>query len=196
MLRTDDNRRHVGVALAALLCALTSLFATSHVAFATHDEGAPHVISDLDLQHHLERRQAATGRLYQAVTRREWAGAAAGMMAQRAAQAAEVGERGSAPPTSARRNGAPSAAYGTWDRLAQCEATGDWSANTGNGFYGGLQFTLGTWSYYGQHPTVVAGYVAMPNLASRATQIAVAERVLAGQGPGAWPVCSYKAGLR
>jgi len=188
MLRTDDNRRHAGVALVALLCALTSLFATSHVAFATHDEGAPHVISDLDLQHHLERRHAAVGRLYQAVTRREWAGAAAGMMAQRAAQAAEVGERGSTPPTSARRNGAPSAAYGTWDRLAQCEATGDWSANTGNGFYGGLQFTLGTWRAYGG--------VGMPNDASREQQIAVGERVLAGQGPGAWPVCSYKAGLR
>lgn len=172
----------------ALLCALTSLFATSHVANATVDEAPPVVMSDYDLQHHLELRHVAVGRLYVHLTRREWAGAAAGMMARRAAQAAGADEPGSTRPTSGARNGPHPAANGTWDRLAQCEATGNWAANTGNGFYGGLQFTLGTWRAYGG--------VGMPNEASRDQQIAVGERVLAGQGPGAWPVCSYRAGLR
>jgi LysM repeat protein len=75
----------------------------------------------------------------------------------------------------------------TWDRLAQCESGGNWSINTGNGFYGGLQFTAGTWAAFGG-----------PGLAQHATreqQIAVAERVLAKQGWGAWPVCSRKAGV-
>lgn len=189
MLRTDDNTRHRPLVLVAILCALTSLFGASHVAFATTDEAAPNVINDHDLQHRLELRDQARGRLFTAITRREWAGAAAAMMVERAASAAEVGERGSAPPTSARRNGAPSVATGgVWDRLAACEASGNWAAATGNGFYGGLQFTLGTWRAYGG--------TGMPNQASREQQIAVAERVLAGQGPGAWPVCSYKAGLR
>jgi nucleoid-associated protein YgaU len=75
----------------------------------------------------------------------------------------------------------------TWDRLAQCESGGNWSINTGNGFYGGLQFTAGTWAALGG-----------PGLAQHATreqQIAVAERVLAKQGWGAWPACSRKLGL-
>lgn len=184
MLRTHDNTRHTGVLLVALLCALTSLFATSHVAFATGDEAPPVVMSDYDLQHHLELRQVAVGRLYVHLTRREWAGAAAGMMAARSAAPSRVApEHGAAAPTPR-----PVATGGVWDRLAQCEATGGWAANTGNGFYGGLQFTLGTWRAYGG--------IGMPNEASRDQQIAVGERVLAGQGPGAWPHCSYHAGLR
>ncbi len=75
-----------------------------------------------------------------------------------------------------------------WDRLAECEASGDWSANTGNGFYGGLQFTSGTWHSFG-------GTGSAQN-ASRAEQIRVAKNVLAGQGWGAWPTCSRKLGLR
>ncbi|WP_460468477.1 transglycosylase family protein [Calidifontibacter terrae] len=74
-----------------------------------------------------------------------------------------------------------------WDRVAACESGGNWSINTGNGFYGGLQFTLQTWHGYGGQ--------GMPNQASRAEQIRVAQRVLASQGPGAWPVCSVRAGL-
>ena len=73
-----------------------------------------------------------------------------------------------------------------WDAVAQCESSGNWAADTGNGFYGGLQFTLSTWHSYGGS--------GMPNAASRDEQIAVAERVLAGQGIGAWPVCG-KRGL-
>ena len=82
-------------------------------------------------------------------------------------------------------NAAPA---GVWDNLAQCEASGNWSANTGNGFSGGLQFTPSTWKAFGGRGAA--------HQASRAEQIAVAERVLAGQGWGAWPACSKKLGLR
>lgn len=74
-----------------------------------------------------------------------------------------------------------------WDRIAACESGGNWAINTGNGFYGGLQFTLSTWQAYGG--------TGLPQNASREEQIAVAERVQAGQGWGAWPVCSIKAGV-
>ncbi len=74
-----------------------------------------------------------------------------------------------------------------WDQLAQCESGGNWAINTGNGFYGGLQFTLSTWQGYGG--------TGMPHEASREAQIAVAERVQAGQGWGAWPACSAELGL-
>lgn len=86
------------------------------------------------------------------------------------------------------RPSAPVSGSGIWDKLAACESSGNWSAATGNGFYGGLQYTLSTWRAYGG--------VGMPNHASREAQIAVAERVLAGQGWGAWPACSRKLGLR
>jgi LysM repeat protein len=73
-----------------------------------------------------------------------------------------------------------------WDAIAQCESGGNWSTNTGNGFYGGLQFTQSTWKAYG-------GSGSAQN-ASREEQIAVAERVLQGQGIHAWPVCGKKGG--
>lgn len=68
-----------------------------------------------------------------------------------------------------------------WDALAECESGGDWHADTGNGFYGGLQFKQSTWDEFGGK--------GPPADASRAEQIAVANRVLAGQGPWAWPKC-------
>jgi len=74
-----------------------------------------------------------------------------------------------------------------WDKLAQCESTGNWSINTGNGFSGGLQFTPSTWRAFGGK--------GKAHDASRAEQIIVAERVLAKQGWGAWPACSRKLGL-
>lgn len=86
--------------------------------------------------------------------------------------------------------GAHAAPVTTWDKVADCESTGNWSINTGNGFYGGLQFTPSTWAAYGG-----TQYAGQANQATRAQQISVAERVLAAQGPGAWPVCSVKAGL-
>jgi resuscitation-promoting factor RpfA len=76
-----------------------------------------------------------------------------------------------------------------WDAVAQCESGGNWSINTGNGFYGGLQFTQGTWAAYGGRQ-----YAARADQASRAQQIAVAEKVLNGQGIGAWPVCGARGG--
>ncbi|MFD5784362.1 transglycosylase family protein [Streptomyces sp. NPDC126933] len=83
--------------------------------------------------------------------------------------------------------GATSASAATpseWDQVAQCESGGNWSINTGNGFYGGLQFTTSTWAAYGG-----SAYAARADQASKSQQIAVAEKVLAGQGKGAWPSC-------
>ncbi|WP_109471026.1 transglycosylase family protein [Ornithinimicrobium cavernae] len=77
-----------------------------------------------------------------------------------------------------------------WDRVAQCEASGNWHINTGNGYYGGLQFYHPTWKAYGGQ--AYAGYA---HQASKAEQIAIGRRVLHAQGPGAWPICSVKAGL-
>jgi LysM repeat protein len=85
---------------------------------------------------------------------------------------------------------AEAAATTVWDRVAQCESGGNWKINTGNGFYGGVQFAAGTWKAYGGNT-----YASQAHLATKAEQIAIARRVLAGQGPGAWPVCSRRAGL-
>lgn len=87
---------------------------------------------------------------------------------------------------------APAADYsggGTvWDALAQCESGGNWAINTGNGYYGGLQFNLGTWQSYGGS--------GLPSNASRETQIAIATKVRdASGGYGAWPGCAAKLGL-
>jgi hypothetical protein len=86
----------------------------------------------------------------------------------------------SRPPVSA---GVPSSAH-DWDAVALCESGGDWSINTGNGYYGGLQFSSSTWLSYGG-----GAYAPRADLATKAEQIAVAEKVLAAQGPGAWPTC-------
>lgn len=75
----------------------------------------------------------------------------------------------------------------TWDALAQCESGGNWSINTGNGFYGGLQFTQQSWNGVGMSGS--------PATATRAQQIEAGERLLAIQGWGAWPACSAKLGL-
>jgi resuscitation-promoting factor RpfA len=82
---------------------------------------------------------------------------------------------------------AQAASDATWDRVAKCESGGNWSARTGNGFHGGLQFKPGTWK--------ANGGTGRADRAPRAEQIRVAENVLRSQGPGAWPVCSRKAGL-
>lgn len=85
---------------------------------------------------------------------------------------------------------AGAASADVWDKVAACESTGNWHINSGNGYFGGLQFTRSTWAAYGG--TV---YAARADLATREQQIAIAEKVLEGQGPGAWPACSGKAGL-
>jgi len=95
-----------------------------------------------------------------------------------------------APPVSASAPAAgaapvPASSGGVnWSAVAACESGGNWSTNTGNGFYGGLQFTEGTWLANGG-----GQYASSADLATPAQQIAVAERVLASQGIGAWPVC-------
>ena len=78
-----------------------------------------------------------------------------------------------------------------WDAVAACESGGDWSINTGNGFYGGLQFTASTWAAYGG-----TQYAPTANLATREQQIAVASKVQQGQGWGAWPACTASLGIR
>ena len=94
-----------------------------------------------------------------------------------------IGGMATAPAASA----APS---GVWDRVAACESGGNWRIATGNGYYGGLQFSAGSWRAAGG-----TRYASLPHKASRSQQIAAAQNLLRQQGPGAWPVCSKKAGL-
>ncbi|MEU6376143.1 transglycosylase family protein [Streptomyces sp. NPDC046909] len=84
---------------------------------------------------------------------------------------------------------AAAADSGVWDRIAQCESGGNWHINTGNGYYGGLQFSASTWRAYGG-----TAYAATADRASRSQQIAVATKVQHAQGWGAWPTCSARAG--
>ncbi|MFI6691875.1 transglycosylase family protein [Streptomyces sp. NPDC050433] len=83
--------------------------------------------------------------------------------------------------------GATSASAATtaeWDAVAQCESGGNWSINTGNGYFGGLQFSASTWAAYGGN-----AFASSADQASKSQQIQIAEKVLAGQGKGAWPSC-------
>ena len=82
---------------------------------------------------------------------------------------------------------ASAAPTSTWDRVASCESGGNWHINTGNGYYGGLQFSMGTWRAHGGSGN--------PAGASKSTQIHIAEKVLNSQGWGAWPACSSRLGL-
>ena len=83
--------------------------------------------------------------------------------------------------------GAPAAhaaSTAAWDQVAACESGGNWNINTGSGYYGGVQFSYDTWAGYdGQQ------YAPTADQATKAQQIDIAERVLAGQGAGAWPNC-------
>ena len=103
-----------------------------------------------------------------------------------AAPAASAQSPSSLPATSSAPSysGGSSSGGVNWDAIAACESGGNWGTSTGNGYSGGLQFSQGTWNAYGggQYSSTAAG-------ASRSQQIAVAQRVLAGQGIGAWPVC-------
>ncbi|MFD9414010.1 transglycosylase family protein [Streptomyces goshikiensis] len=86
--------------------------------------------------------------------------------------------------------GASAASVPTWDKVAQCEASGNWSINTGNGYYGGLQISMSTWRAFGG-----TQYAAYPHQATKQQQILTGEKILAGQGQGAWPSCGPAAGL-
>ena len=100
--------------------------------------------------------------------------------------------RSPAPAPAPARQGASSGGGGgggsVWDRLAQCESGGNWSINTGNGYYGGLQFLQSTWN--------AMGGTGNPADASRLEQIRIAERTLDAAGWGAWPACARRLGLR
>ncbi|MFJ8214193.1 transglycosylase family protein [Streptomyces sp. NPDC096033] len=85
---------------------------------------------------------------------------------------------------------ASAASVSTWDKVAQCEASGNWSINTGNGYYGGLQISMSTWRAFGG-----TDYASRPDLATKQQQILTGEKILAGQGQGAWPSCGPAAGL-
>ena len=112
--------------------------------------------------------------------------ALAAMSAPTPATAAPVSapQAGQAAPVQAAASVPASTGGANWSAIAACESGGDWGASTGNGFYGDLQFTEQTWLAYGG-----GQYASSANLASESQQIAVAQRVLAGQGIGAWPVC-------
>jgi resuscitation-promoting factor RpfA len=107
-----------------------------------------------------------------------------------AKRAAVIGTAAAVPAVGLGANPAEAASAQTWNRLAQCESGGNWRINTGNGYYGGLQFAAGTWRGFGGRQ-----YASRADLATKAEQIAVAERVLRAQGWRAWPACSRKLGL-
>jgi hypothetical protein len=86
---------------------------------------------------------------------------------------------------------APASEGTVWDDLAECESGGNWAINTGNGYYGGLQFLGSTWNAYGGRE-----FASRADQASREQQIVVAERILDDVGWGAWPSCSRRLGLR
>ena len=102
--------------------------------------------------------------------------------ASRAAPPAKAPSGGPAPAPAPLP--APVSSGNDWDAVAQCESGGDWSINTGNGYYGGLQFSSSTWLAFGG-----GVYAPRADLAAKSQQIAIAEKVLAAQGKGAWPVC-------
>lgn len=105
-----------------------------------------------------------------------------------APKAATAAPRAQAAPKPAPAPAVASAGSGVWDQLAKCESGGNWAINTGNGYYGGLQFSLSSWKAVGG-----SGY---PHQASRDEQISRAEMLKARQGWGAWPACTAKLGLR
>jgi hypothetical protein len=119
------------------------------------------------------------------VTQQRQKKAAAEQAAREAEEAAEAAEQQTAPPDLPPLPPPSTAPLPDWYAIAACESGGDWSVNTGNGFWGGLQFLPSTWFEFGGGP--FSGSGAFPY--SAAAQISVAERVLAGQGPEAWPNC-------
>ena len=119
---------------------------------------------------------------------------AAGDEADRGVTEVELAEPSGSADQAGDAPGQPSSASSVswpWDALAMCESTGRWFVNSGNGYYGGLQQDMTFWRRHGG-----LAYAPRPDLAPRTAQIAVAQRGLAVQGWGAWPVCSRRLGLR
>ncbi|MCW2616827.1 MAG: hypothetical protein JWN08_3821 [Frankiales bacterium] len=146
---------------------------------------------------HLSSRKAARAvAVYRASATQEnrdaadWArrdAAAKATVAQLARVRAAKAARASAGDR-ASRSGARTTSTGVWDRLAQCESGGNWSINTGNGYYGGLQFSAGSWR--------AVGGSGLPHQATKAEQIRRGEILKARAGWGSWPACSRELGLR
>jgi LysM repeat protein len=114
--------------------------------------------------------------------------ALAAAAAARPAPAAPAGAAAAPAAPAQASSPAPASSGGVnWSAIAACESGGNWGADTGNGFYGGLQFTEQTWLANGG-----GRYASSANLATPAQQIAVAQNVLASQGIGAWPVCGAR----
>ncbi|MEV6347718.1 transglycosylase family protein [Actinoplanes sp. NPDC051851] len=111
--------------------------------------------------------------------------------ARRVLGAAVCGIAGSVALLGASTPAQADAADVNWDAVAQCESGGNWRINTGNGYYGGLQFSRSTWRSYGG-----TKYASTANQASKGEQVAVAEKVLRGQGIGAWPTCGRRGMTR
>lgn len=157
-------------------------------AFCTHlpvarAQAASFLARGMDLVERVEVSSLAERRAQQAeldAAAKAEAEAAAKAEAEAAAKAAADAEAAASAATSSRDK--------IWADLAQCESGGNWSINTGNGYFGGLQFSLSSWKWVGG-----SGY---PHQASRAEQIRRAEKLLSLQGWGAWPACSSRLGYR
>jgi hypothetical protein len=182
--------------------------AATRDALATATEAKSRAAAELAWSRQLEadaREQAATFQAQQATmqARLEQARTSVvALQAQRAAAQQQAASRAARPaprPSPPSAPSAPSPGSGgpqtpvtpppapdghDWDAVAACESGGNWSINTGNGYYGGLQFSSGTWPAYGGD-----AYAGRADLATKSEQIAVAEKVLAAQGAGAWPTC-------
>jgi hypothetical protein len=161
---------------------------------AARNDQAGAALAEADRTEAAARRRAATFEAQQAAMQarlQETRTTLVSLQAQRTA-AEQVTPAPSPPSTPPASSGggsssagpAPSGTTHGWDAVALCESGGNWSINTGNGYYGGLQFNQSTWNAYGG-----AAYASRADLATKSQQITVAERVLAGQGAGAWPVC-------
>jgi hypothetical protein len=162
--------------------------AASRRALAVAEVAAGRAADELATARHLEadaRRQAAAFRAQHATGRLQLHRARTTLVVLQAQRttARPTATRNPSPSTGSAGPG-PQAAAHDWDAVAQCESGGNWTINTGNGYFGGLQFSQSTWEAYGG-----AAYAARADLGTRSQQIAVAEKVLAGQGPGAWPTC-------
>jgi pyruvate/2-oxoglutarate dehydrogenase complex dihydrolipoamide acyltransferase (E2) component len=160
-------------------------YGAAEAAVATTQQAQEDFIEGLEVQQYLDGLHAAdVARQAAEAEAAAQAAAAAAAKAKAAAPKAPAPVRNSAP--------APASTSGfPWDRLAQCESGGDWHIHTSNGFSGGLQFVNSTWLSNGG-----GAYAPQAWQASREQQIAVAERVLSNSGPGAWPACTSKLGLR
>lgn len=202
-----QSRRRLGVIAIVCVLTITLLLALSGPSGPSESSDAavvpaatgepqrlsqPEGLADLNQWEGLEAAVAA----YQAEQTRIWYEAAAEATRQRR-EAAAAAERererreAAAAAKAAASQPAQTQTYSggsVWDRLAQCESHGNWATNTGNGYYGGLQFNLPTWQAYGG-----TGY---PHEHSRAEQIRVAENLRAARGYQPWPECSKKLGLR